>query len=139
MPDGLIIIAGRLPDGLLLAVGAGIIAAGDELAAAAGQLLKGLLRRQASDAGGVVGRPHYQEIVVGKGHPLLAVAIGHKLKLAGLRMHRYHVHIATAAKFQGNAGAGRYYIQLNTVFILKHRLQVAPQAGIVEAGGGGHP
>src|SRR4030042_5131214 len=103
------------------------------------QLLESLHRVHVFDACGVRFGSDYKEVVIGNYYALHTVAVGNEFFLGGFVMDGDSVHIASRAPLYCLARTGVKYIQFYIVLILKHLLQVTPEASVIEAGGSCHP
>src|SRR4030042_1913763 len=103
------------------------------------QLLESLHRVHSLYACGVRFRSDDKKVVIGNYYALHTIAIGDEFFLGGFVMDGESVHIASGAPLYCLARTGVKYIQFYIVLILKHLLQITPEASVIEAGGSCHP
>jgi len=97
-----------LPEGLLLQVGSGAVAAGDEARARPGDLAERARRAPGgspADPGGVGGWPHEHEVVVHDEPTVDQDARAEVLPLERRRVNQDYVRVAVGAELEGGAGA----------------------------------
>ena len=126
------------PEFLLLGVGAGVVAAGDEGGFGVGNALQRLGRALAAHhAGRIVGRADDDEVVV---HDVLAahaVAGVHERVFAGAGMDQQHVGVAVLAQLERLARAHGDHLDRGAGLRLEVGQDVGQQTRVLGAGGGG--